>query len=135
MEEVLHSRGVQGLSKIIGIDQSGSKKKMLRRIVKHIFPSSGQEGFDSSLDDHRPYPQGDNVSLSTPFDSTPREETSRMEVCPVTDMGSSRDHHFSDLSGYTFVSQVSFHDFDAMVQRCEYTRTSYFRFYLLQCLV
>ena len=39
MEDVLHSRGVQGLSKIIGVDYSGSKKKILQRILNKVFPS------------------------------------------------------------------------------------------------
>ena len=113
----MHSRGIQGLSKIIGIDQTGSKKKMLCRIVKNIFPSSGLVGLDVNVDDQRPHPQADNLSV----DSTPWKQTSDMEVCGVlTKTDSSKDHKFSDISGYAMVSQVSFYDFDAMVQRCEY---------------
>lgn len=111
MEDVLHSRGVQGLSKIIGLDQTGSKKKMLCRIVNHVFPSSGTEVYESKLDERRP---SDSTAIVTaPIGGTDVEECDRMDI------DCSQNQVFTDISCYKIVSEVSFCEFDEMVQQCK----------------
>ena len=131
----MHSRGIQGLCKMIGIESNGSKKKMLHRILNKVLPSSSyiEECVNvstssitetSSPCNHGTMPNSPsnstmNSSIHNNHHTTHSNSNSclksktRNSIPNVSDLTSS----FSSLDGIPLVSGISFRSFASIIKK------------------
>ena len=135
MEEVMHSRGIQGLCKMIGIKSNGSKKKMLHRILNKVLPSSSyieecvhastsSTTETSSQRNHQTMPNSPsnstmNSSIHNNHHTTHSNsnESSRSKTRNSIPNVSDRTSSFSSLHGIPLVSGISFRSFASIIKK------------------
>ena len=124
----MHSRGIQGLCKMIGIESNGSKKKMLHRILNKVLPSSSYidecvNASSSSITEtssqpnHRRIPNSPLDAMTNSTTDSNSNECSRSKnhtsIPNVSDQMSS----FTSLDGIPLVSGITFRSFASLIKK------------------
>ena len=121
LEDIFHGNGLQSLCSLIGIESSGGKKMLSKRIVDYVFQNCGDPpatndftGTNDHLHKVLPSKKRKNDSLSESsigrmsLRSTKPKKTARTSTCTSS---------FSSTSVYPLISESSFVNFSKTVNQ------------------